>query len=215
MRVRWEQPWPIRLLHWGNAVWLVIMAGSGLQILAAYPEMGPKGATFGWYPFAGRPFPEWLRLGGWLAGSRHWHFAFAWLLVFNALFYVGYLLASGEHRRRLFRPKRDAPDALRTAGSYLRLHNPPSRPGELYNGLQRFAYSAVLVIALVEVLTGLVLYKPVQLGWLTAAFGGYDAARAIHFLGLVALALFTVGHVVMVLVHPRALASIFTGGTRG
>ena len=213
-RPRREQPWPVRVLHWGHVALLVIMAGSGLQILAAYPNQGPQGAHYPWYPFAGKAPPEWLRLGGWLAGARHWHFAFAWFFVLNAVCYLAYLVASGEQRRRLFRPGRDARDAVRTATSYVRLHNPPPRPGELYNGLQRLAYSSVLVVALVEVLTGLALYKPVQLSWLTRAFGGYDPARAIHFLGLIALAAFTIGHVVMVVAHPRALLSIFTGGER-
>jgi hypothetical protein len=33
-----NQPWPIRLTHWANVPLLVIMAGNGLQILAAYPS---------------------------------------------------------------------------------------------------------------------------------------------------------------------------------
>ena len=53
-----------------------------------------------------------------------------------------------------------------------------------------------------------------QLSLLAALFGGYDGARAVHLLGLVALALFTVGHIVLVALHPRELASIFTGGKR-
>src|SRR6478609_1047540 len=107
MRARREQPWPVRLLHWANAALLVIMAGSGLQILAAFPNLGPRGAPYRWYPFADRTPPAWLRLGGWLAGARHWHFAFGWFFVLNGLAYVAYLFASGEWRRRLFLPRRD------------------------------------------------------------------------------------------------------------
>jgi thiosulfate reductase cytochrome b subunit len=75
---RREQPLPIRVVHWCNAVFIFLMAGSGLQILAAYPSLGPQGAQYAWYPFQGVPPPSWLRLGGWLAGGRHWHFAMAW-----------------------------------------------------------------------------------------------------------------------------------------
>jgi thiosulfate reductase cytochrome b subunit len=213
-RNRREQPVAVRALHWANAALLAVMAGSGLQILAAYPEMGPQGARYGWYPLAGWVAPGWARVGGWLAAGRHWHFAFGWFFAGVGVLYLLWLGASGEWRRRLFLPRRDLPSALLTARSYLALRNPPPRPGELYNGLQRLAYTGALAAGAMEVLTGLVLYKPVQLGPLAALFGGYDAARVIHFLVLAFLVLFTAGHVVMVLAHPRALASIFTGGPR-
>ncbi|HXW84694.1 MAG TPA: hypothetical protein VEJ86_09845, partial [Candidatus Binataceae bacterium] len=81
---------------------LIIMAGSGLQILVAYPFLGPRGALYRWYPLQGKAPHDWMCIGGWLAGGRHWHFAFAWLLVANGLFYLTYLCASGEWRRRMF-----------------------------------------------------------------------------------------------------------------
>jgi thiosulfate reductase cytochrome b subunit len=208
---RRPQPWPIRVLHWANVPFLAIMAGSGLQILAAYPMMGPQGQAYAAYPFQGVPPPEWARIGQWLAGGRHWHFAFAWFFVLNGFAYVLYLALSGEWRRRLFLPRRDARNALDTLAYYLRLrrHAPPQ---ELYNGLQRLAYTGTLVLGLILVLSGLVLYKPVQLGWLTALFGGYDVARLIHLGALALLALFTVGHVLMVALHPRSFGEMVTGG---
>src|SRR5437899_1476061 len=109
---RAEQPLPIRLAHWINVPLLLLMAGSGLQILAAFPEMGPKGAPYGWYPFHGVAPPRWMTAGSWLAGGRHLHFALAWFLVLNALVYLGYLVASGEWRRRVFLFRRDARNAL-------------------------------------------------------------------------------------------------------
>lgn len=207
------QPWPVRLTHWMNAVLLVVMAGSGLQILVAYPYQGARGALYPWFPLQGWVPPAWLTFGAWLAGARHWHFALAWLLVINALVYLGYLLGSGEWRQRWFLARRDLRAALSTAWRYARLRRTPES-GELYNGLQRLAYSAVLALAILEVLTGLALYKPVQLQWLTAAFGGYDFARFLHFLGLVLLAGFTLGHVIMVALHPRTLGEMVTGGKR-
>jgi thiosulfate reductase cytochrome b subunit len=210
---RRPQPGPIRLAHWANVPLLVILAASGLQILVAYPMMGPQGAPYGWYPFQGAPPPEWARLGGWLAGARHWHFAFGWFFVLNGLAYVAYLFGSGEWRRRLFHPRRDALPALHTAAYYLRLRKeaPPQDP---YNGLQRLAYTGVLGLAVLAVLSGLVLYKPVQLRWLTHLLGGYDPARAVHLLVLALLALFTVGHLLMVALHPRTLGEMVTGGRR-
>src|SRR5215471_636736 len=99
-RLRRIQPLAIRLSHWISIPLLIIMAGSGLQIFVAYPNLGPRGAQYGWYPLQGVAAPSWLRLGGWLAGARDLHFAVAWFLILNGALYVVYLLASGEWRRR-------------------------------------------------------------------------------------------------------------------
>ena len=124
-----------------------------------------------------------------------------------------YQRTTGEWQRRAFHPRRDALSALQTAAHYLRLRKSAPEQG-LYNGLQRLSYTLAIVLGAVEVLSGLALYKPVQLSALAALFGGYEGARAIHLLGLAALVAFAVAHVVLVLLHPRALASIFTGGRR-
>ena len=206
------QPWPIRVTHWANAILLPIMAASGLQILVAYPNLGAKGDLYSWYHWQGAAPPAPLRLGQWLAGARHWHFAFMWLFTANALVYVVYLFASGEWRRRLFWPPRDARSAWETALHDLRIRREPPRPVGLYNGMQRLAYTGVLLVAPLLVLTGLALYKPVQFPRLTAVLGGYDFARALHLGVLAALALFLVVHVVQVLLHPRTLVDMTVGG---
>ncbi len=208
------QPLLVRLTHWVNTVVLTVMAGSGLQILVAFPQLGEKGRPYGWYPLQGHAPPGALTVGGWLAGARHWHFAFAWLFVANAAVYLAYVLASGEWRHRLFFPRRDARHAWQTVLHDLRLRRGPLPPHGLYNGMQRLSYTAALALGLLAVLSGLALYKPVQLGWLTWLLGGYDAARAIHLLTLVGLAAFTLVHVVQVLLHPRTLADKTLGGRR-
>jgi thiosulfate reductase cytochrome b subunit len=190
------------------------MAGSGLQILVAYPNLGPRGAQYGWYPLQGVPAPSWLRLGGWLAGARHLHFAVAWFLIFNGALYVVYLLASGEWRRRAFLPIRDTPGALAMVGYYLRIRKTPP-PEDFYNGLQRLAYTSAIAFGFVVVLSGLAIYKPVQWYWLAALFGGYDGARVIHLMALVLLTLFAATHLVLVVLHPRTIIEMVTGGRRG
>lgn len=209
---RRPQPALIRATHGLNVVLLTVMAGSGLRILAAYPRLGERGQDYAWYPLQGASPPAALTLGGWLAGARHWHFAFAWLFVANAVVYGAYFLASGEWRRRLFFPRRDARNAWDTLLHDLRLRRIAPPPVGLYNGMQRLAYTGVLAVAPLLVLSGLALYKPVQLPRLTALLGGYDAARAIHLLVLAALALFTVVHVVQVALHPRTLVDMTLGG---
>jgi thiosulfate reductase cytochrome b subunit len=214
---RWKgrraQPWLIRLTHWLNVPLLLLIAGSGLQIFAAYPALGPRGALYGWYPWDGIPPPTWARFGGWLAGARHWHFALGWFLVLNGIVYLSYMAARGEWRRRGFRPHRDTRNAILMLLYYLRLRR-IAPPIDFYNGLQRLAYSSIMVIALAEVLSGLAIYKPVQLWWLGSLFGGYDGARAVHLLGLGLLALFTAIHLGMVALHPRAILTMLTGGKR-
>jgi thiosulfate reductase cytochrome b subunit len=210
---RREQPWPIRLTHWTSVVAIVVLAGSGLQIWAAYPYLGPRGAHFSWFPLQGLMTSKALRLGGWLAGARHLHFAFAWLFVGSALLYLAFNAVSGEWRRRLFLPARDALNAVETALHYARLRPAPAQSG-LYNGLQRLAYTVAIFLGAVQLASGLAIWKPVQLQFLTDCFGGYDGARAVHFLSLLALAAFVVGHVVMVATHPRTLLAMIGGGRR-
>ena len=212
-RSRKAQPFAIRLGHWINIPLLLIMAGSGLQIFSAYPALGPRGGQYSWYPFQNDAPPKWATFGGWLAGARHWHFAIAWFLILNGLIYLVYFFFSGEWRRRLFLPGRDTPGAIKMFGYYVRiLRNPP--PEDFYNGLQRLAYTSVIVFAVVEILSGLAIYKPVQLWWLTALFGGYDGARVIHLSMLALMALFVAMHIVLVMLHPRTILEMVTGGKR-
>ncbi len=214
---RWSgrslQPLPIRVAHWLNVPLLVLMAGSGLQILAAYPSLGPQGTQYRWYPFQGTPPPRWLRFGGWLAGARHWHFALAWFFVQNGSIYLSYFLASGEWRRRLFQARRDTWNAIGQFAYYTRIRATPP-PADFYNGFQRLAYTSVILFGFIMVLSGLAIYKPVQLHWLTVLFGGYDGARGVHLGVLCLLALFAASHLVLVTMHPREIINMITGGKR-
>ncbi len=188
---RRQQPAAIRFTHWCNAVFIVLMAGSGLQILTAYPALGPRGAQYWWYPFQNIAPPR----------------------IANGLVYFTYFFISGEWRRRLFRPARDARNAVGQFAYYVRLRKSP--PAEdFYNGLQRLAYTGVLLLGIVMVLSGLAIYKPVQFHPLTLIFDGYDGARVVHLAGLCLLAMFVVVHVVLVSLHPRDLLNMIGGGKR-
>ena len=212
---RWHgrslQPLPIRFAHWLNVPLLVLMAGSGLQILTAYPSLGPRGVQYRWYPLQGTPPPPWLRIGGWLGGARHWHFAIAWFFVLNGLIYLSYCLASGEWRRRSFQPSRDTWNAISQFAYYTRLRSAPPPP-DFYNGLQRLAYTSAILFGFIMVLSGLAIYKPVQLHWLTLLFDGYDGARVVHLGVLCLLILFVASHLVLVAIHPREILNMITGG---
>jgi thiosulfate reductase cytochrome b subunit len=158
--------------------------------------------------------PEWARLGGWLGGGINWHFALAWPFVLTGLAYLIYLAVSGEWRALLFRP-RDVPRAWAMQLYYLRVRREHPPQGK-HNALQKAAYTSIILLGALTVLTGFAIYKPVQLGWLTALFGGFELARYWHFLAVWVFVGFTAIHVILVfVVDPASLRAMFTGWYRG
>ena len=206
--------WIVRLTHWATAVVLAGMIASGLQIYEAYARFGGRGGPYLPSPFDGTQFPRWGRLGGWLAGALNWHFALMWPLVTLGLVYVAYLARSGEWRALLFRP-RDVPGALQMARYYLRLRGDHPPQGK-HNPLQKLAYTTVIALGVLAVLTGLAIYKPTQLSWLTTLLGGFQAARYWHFWIVWIFVAFTIVHVILVfVVDPASLRAMLTGWYRG
>lgn len=201
----------VRLTHWVGTLALAVMAGSGLRIFNASPAFAPKGETFRWWPWEGQAVPANLTFGGWLGGARHWHFAMMWLLVANGLLYLGYLWFKGEWRE--LAPRRGSiSDAIEMAKFYLGFRRTHPLQGK-HNALQRYAYSAMIVLGIVSVVTGVAIWKPVSLGWLAASMGGYHLARWWHFTAMLGLALLVLVHVVMVFaVDPYAIRAMTTGG---
>ena len=201
----------VRITHWVSAVALAVMAGSGLRIFNASPAFAPKGSTFAFWPWEGKPIPDVLTFGSWLGGARHWHFAMMWLLVANGALYLGYLWFRGEWRQ--LAPRRGSiGDAIAMAKFYLGLTKRHPLQGK-HNALQKYAYSTMIVLGVVSVISGVAIWKPVSLGWLAAAMGGYHLARWWHFGAMLGLALLVVVHVVMVFaVDPYALRAMTTGG---
>ncbi|HXU63082.1 MAG TPA: cytochrome b/b6 domain-containing protein [Polyangia bacterium] len=200
----------VRITHWVNALALFIMIGSGLRIFNAYPAFARKGETFCCYPFAGHPIPDWLTFGGWLAGARRWHFAAMWLLVANGLVYLGFIYLHGEWRDLV--PRRGVlRDALEMVKFYLRVRKDHPPQGK-HNALQRLAYFWMPYVGIAAVISGLAIWKPVQLAPLTRVLGGYVWARYWHFVVMLGLVLLSVGHVFMVfVVDPHSLRSMITG----
>lgn len=138
----------VRLTHWLNAIVLTGLIASGLQIYGAFPHFGPRGEPSSLpNPFDGnrfQGFPEWARLGGWLAGGLNWHIALAWPFVLSGLLYLVFLIGSGEWRSLLFMP-RDVKPALQMAAYYLRLRREPPPQGK-HNALQKNAYTSIVAL---------------------------------------------------------------------
>src|SRR5262245_47734974 len=185
----------VRVTHWVNVVAMVVMIGSGWEIYNASPL----------FPFR---FPPSITLGGWLAGALLWHFAAMWLLAVNGIVYIALGIVTGRFRRKLV-PIRPA-DVLADAKAALTgklAHDDLA----VYNAVQKLLYLGVILAGIVIVLSGLSIWKPVQLQELTALFGGYDAARYVHFLAMAAIVGFLVVHVVMALLVPKSLRAMVTG----
>lgn len=185
----------VRITHWINAFAVLIMIASGLRIYNASP-------------FLGFAIPNQLTLGGWLAGALMWHFAAMWLVVANGLIYLCSNVAGGRLWRKFFPI---SARGLRTeTGAALRL-SLAHADLRVYNNLQRVAYLFVWLDLLLLVLSGLVLWKSVQFSLLREIFGGYEAARRIHFIAMVALVAFFGVHLVMVALVPRSLILMLRG----
>ncbi len=170
------------------------MVLSGWQIYDASPSL----------PFL---VPPWATLGGWLAGGIAWHLSAMWLLFADGTAYLAYGFASGHFRRNLSPP---SPRAMtRTFVQALRWRL-PHRLGH-YNAVQRTLYLGVLVAIVLAAVTGLSIWKPVQIGWLTGFFGGYPVARGIHLAMMGVIVAFIAIHVLLVAFYPRTLAAMIAG----
>ncbi len=185
----------VRITHWVGAAAMIAMILSGWAIYNASPLL----------PFT---IPPGWTLGAWLGGGIAWHISAMWVLIADGAVYLVWGFASGHFRRDFLpvRPRAVLRDLA--AALTLRLRH---RLGT-YNAVQRLLYVLVTLAAVLAVLTGLSIWKPVQLGWLTWVFGGYDLARRIHFALMAGIVAFLVVHVALVALVPSTLVSMITGG---
>jgi thiosulfate reductase cytochrome b subunit len=195
-------------MHWINALAIIVMIGSGWRIYDSYPALS---IDF--------KFPYTLTLGGdatlsqalhnedGLANALAWHFGAMWVLVINFLAYLIVGIASG-HFRRDFLPV--------TVGAFARDFFAALR-GKLdhrlgqYNAVQKVFYLGVLTIVLITILSGLSIWKPVQLQELTWLFGGYEFARVVHFFCMAAIVGFLVVHIALTILVPKTFVAMVLG----
>jgi thiosulfate reductase cytochrome b subunit len=188
----------VRLTHWIGAAAMIIMILSGWQIYNASPIL----------PFT---FPRWITLGGWLGAGIAWHIAAMWVLIADGLVYLAWGVVSGHFQRDLLPVSPAAVARDFSAALRLRLRH----DGTSYNAVQKVLYAGVILAAVLAVLTGLSIWKPVQLHWLSAIFGGYPVARVLHFALMSAITAFLVIHVTLVAIVPSTLRRMTIGARRG
>jgi thiosulfate reductase cytochrome b subunit len=201
-----------RIMHWINALAIIVMIGSGWRIYNYYPALP---IDFG--------FPNYLTLGGdftvteavndedGLANALAWHFAAMWVLVINFLTFVIVGFASGHFRRDFL------PLTLRAFLSDLwaALRFKLDHTLGEYNAVQKFLYWGVLGVIFVTILSGLSIWKPVELKELTWLFGGYEFARVVHFFGMATIVGFLVVHVALSLLVPSTMVAMVFGRASG
>ncbi len=248
---------PVRVTHWINALAMLVLLLSGLQIFNAHPRLywgeagniydtpwfalqalnGPEGlrgeTLMGSLRFdttgvlgaseyrdrlIARGWPAWLTLPSYqdLATGRRWHFLAAWVLVLNGLIYWLWTLFSPHFRRDLWPSGGEVRNIRRSILDHLKLRHPTGEAAKRYNVLQKFAYLVVIAfLCPLVVLTGLTMSPGVNAGapFLLDLFGGRQSARSLHFLAASGLVIFTVIHVVEVIIAGPAneLRSMITG----
>jgi thiosulfate reductase cytochrome b subunit len=143
-----------------------------------------------------------------LTGALLWHFAAMWLLAVNGVIYVSLGILSGRFRRKLLpiRPAEVVRD-FRAALTGKLSHDDLS----VYNAVQRLLYAGVILAGVVIVLSGISIWKPVQFQELAAVFGGYDAARFVHFFAMATIVGFLAIHVTLAILVPKSLRAMILG----
>jgi DMSO/TMAO reductase YedYZ molybdopterin-dependent catalytic subunit/thiosulfate reductase cytochrome b subunit len=213
-------PWWVDVQHFVNALFMIFIIRSGIQILADHARLyWTRHCTPGrdWFRFQ-KPVPAdplWTakqdsvslpRHFG-LPGLRHsiglarwWHLGTDMLwLVNGAAFYI-LVFSTGQWRRIVPTTWRVFPAAVSVLIQYLSLHWPASTGWTAYNALQLLAYFiTVFIAAPLAVLTGLGMspalstrIKPVS------RVLSIQLARSLHFLVMVWFVVFIIIHVTLV-----------------
>jgi thiosulfate reductase cytochrome b subunit len=190
-------PVPLRVMHWINAFAMIIMIMSGWKI---YND----DVIFSWLRF-----PDAITLGTWAQHGLQWHFFGMWIVALNGLAYLGYGLFTGRFRRKLFPISgHELILTIRDAATFRLRHDDLTR----YNAVQKLLYIGIILVGIVAVLSGLALWKPVQLSELATLFYDFQTTRLVHFFCMTAIVLFLIVHVALALIVPRSLVAMLTGG---
>ncbi|HWH64199.1 MAG TPA: cytochrome b/b6 domain-containing protein [Ginsengibacter sp.] len=192
-----KHPLAIRWFHWINFPVIAIMIWSGMLIYWANDvyKVGWGNKTI--LKFFPDSFYKALHIPFRLAEGMSLHFVFMWLFAINGFIYVLYLIFSGEWRL-IFPNKKSLKESFLVVLHDLHIRK-AAPPQKKYNAAQRIAYTGVIVMGIGSLLTGLSIYKPIQFHTLCSLLGGYEWARAEHFILTILFTLFFVVHIVQVI----------------
>lgn len=190
-------PMAIRIMHWTNAISMLLLIFSGWGI---YNDEVIFGALH---------FPAWITLGGGPEGALQWHFLAMWILMINGIVYLAYGFWTGRFRRMLL-PVRVAEIVaeLRSVLALRLAHDDLAT----YNPVQKLLYIGAIAVIVIQVVSGLVIWKPVQFSELAILFYDFQTARLVHFFGMALIVAFLLVHVALALLVPQTLVAMLTGG---
>jgi thiosulfate reductase cytochrome b subunit len=190
-------PLALRIMHWVNAVTMLVLILSGWAI---YNDEVMFGRLH---------FPSWITLGGGPEGALQWHFLAMWILAANGVAYLAYGFYTGRFRRMLLPiGLAEIIVEIRKALALKLAHDDPTH----YNAVQRVLYIGIIAVIILQVISGLVIWKPVQFSGLAVLFYDFQTARLVHFAGMAAIVGFLVLHVTLALIVPKTLVNMLTGG---
>ena len=192
----------VRVTHWVNAASTLALLVSGVAILLAHPRLywGETGAV-GAPSLIDLPLP--FMLTGQSGWGRSLHFLSAWICVLTGILYV----MVGALTRHVQREVLPAPADLshhslaHAFADHLHLRFTHAADETAYNVVQRLAYSGVVFVLFpLMIWSGLAMSPAITSVFpvLVTALGGHQSARTIHFFTATAIALFVIGHLVMV-----------------
>ncbi len=206
-RIKVHSPF-VRATHWINAIAILIMIGSGWRICNNVP-------IFPWLTF-----PEWATLGGdpevtyklnkdvGFSNALLWHFAAMWLFFVNGVVALAAGILSGRLRMTWLPVTiSELVHDIRQALSFNLAHDDIT----VYNAVQKLLYIGVTCAAILMLISGLAIWKPVQFQTLTWLFYDFQGARLAHFIGMAAIALFLLVHVALAILVPKTIAAMTRG----
>ncbi|WP_220183631.1 cytochrome b/b6 domain-containing protein [Streptomyces diacarni] len=212
----------LRVEHWLNVLFLTLLIRSGIEIIATHPKLYWRNDSrpgTEWARFTRKRMPKdklydtldeeesyasIVSLPGHkqLGMGRHWHFVSVIGWILTGLVYVVLLFATGQWLRYVPTSWSVFPTAWDDLMTYLSFDLPPLLPGQPLDALQKLAYAGVIfLLAPFQILTGAAQSPAVEARFprYVRLFGGRQAARSLHFLGLVAFLVFLAVHLTMII----------------
>jgi sulfoxide reductase catalytic subunit YedY len=213
----------LRITHYVNFLFMILLIRSGLQILMDHPRLYwnvhctpgtewlcltpvqvPKDRVWTAKENS-RHLSPWIGLPGYrhtVGMARHWHFLSIFFWVGNGLFFVVMLFCTRQWTRLVPTSWRIVPDAWAVFVHYATFHLPPEPNGFYhYNALQQLTYfGVVFVLAPLAMLTGPSMSPAfaARFTWYPRLPGNRQVGRSIHFFIMCIFVAFVIAHVTLV-----------------
>lgn len=213
----------LRVTHYVNLLFLILLIRSGLQILADHPRLYWNiHCTPGteWFRLTSVEVPTdriwtakddsrflspWIGLPGYrhtIGMARHWHFLSVLFWVSNGFVFAVLLFVTEQWKRLVPNSWQIVPEAWAVFVHYTTFHLPPEPNGFYhYNALQQLAYfGVVFILAPLAILSGLSMSPALtnRFKWYPKLPGNRQIGRSLHFLVMGAFVIFTIVHVTLV-----------------